>query len=777
MSDNTRTIRVEDDYLVRGHGRYAADVPQEGQVYACFVRASHAFATIKGIDIEEAAKAPGVLAVLTAADMDAANIGNITRHPLVPGRNGAKFVVPERLPLARDRVVHVGQTIAAVIAETPLHAQDAADLVVVDYEGHEPVTDLRKAAEPGAPQVWPDIPNNISLDWTGPRTNTEDNVRAVDEILRGSAHVVKLSMTNQRLSGVPMEPRGATGAYDAQEDSYHLRVCSQGAGPIRENMASVMGTDKLRVTTEDVGGGFGLKGGVYPEYPVLLLAAKKLGRPVHWMSTRSEAFLSDNEARDSVIDCELALDARGKFLALRMRLISNLGAFLAPPGAMIQTASMSNCLPTMYDIPKIDVQGLCVHTNTMPVGAYRGAGRPEANYFMERLVEEAARQTGIDRVKLRKRNLIPAKAMPYKNAIGLTYDSGDFAAVFDHALDLAQYASFKERKRNAAKRGRLRGIGIACFLEHSGATPLESASIVFPEDGSLIVGVGVQSSGQGHATVFPQLVAKQLGLAADTVKLKSGDTDMKLAGGPAVGSRSAQAAGSAIRRTVDVMLEKGRTIAAGMLEADHSDIEFESGQFQVVGTDRRVSLFDVAKHARDMKARGEIAETLDSKESVEIGLTFPNGCHIAEVEVDPDTGHLELVSYVAVDDSGILLNKTIVEGQIHGGIAQGLGQVLLERTVYGEDDGQILTASFMDYGMPRALHLPPIVFEEHPVPCTTNPLGVKGVGEAGTTGSLGAVMNAIIDAIPNGAGYGMDMPATPERVWQAVQAGLGARAA
>jgi len=769
-----RVLRVEDDYLVRGHGRYMADDAKAGQVYAAFVRSSYAHAAIKGIDTEAARAAPGVLAVLTAADMDAANVGNITRHPPVAGRGGAKLVVPPRLPLAKDRVMHVGQTVALVIAETAVQAVDAAELVAVDYDALPSVTDLREASDAGAPQLWPDIPNNLSFDWPGPETNTEANIQAVDKTIAGAKQVVRMSILNQRISGVPMEPRGATASHDAATDSYLLRVCSQGAGPVREVVTSIMGTDKIRVITEDVGGGFGLKGGVYPEYPALLVAAKQVGRPVHWMSTRSEAFTSDNEGRDSVADCELALDEKGKFLALRIRVISNIGAFLAPPGVLIQTASMSRCLPAMYDIPLIDVQGICVHTNTVPVGAYRGAGRPEANYFMERLVDEAARLTGIDRVELRKQNLIPAKSMPYKTPMGLTYDSGDFAAVFKHALELGQYDSYKQRKTESAKRGKLRGLGISCFLEHSGATPFESASLVFPDDGSLIVGLGVTSNGQGHATVFSRLVIDRLGLDPAQVATRHGDTDMALAGGPAVGSRSGQSVSTAITRAVDVMLDKGRKIAGQMLEASDADIEFADGQFQVMGTDRRVALMDVAKHAKEMKARGEITETLDTKERVDTGLTFPNGCHLAEVEIDPDTGHVDVVSYKAVDDSGVLLNRMIVEGQVMGGVAQGLGQVLLERTVYSDGDGQIVTASFMDYGMPRAHHLPQIIFEDHAVPCTTNPLGVKGVGEAGTTGSLGALMNAIIDAIPNGAGSNLDMPATPERVWQACQAGLAA---
>ncbi len=761
--------RVEDDALIRGHGRFAADDPLPGQTFGYFVRSPHAFAKIAGIDTAAALKAPGVLAVITAADLEAENIGNLTRHPPVVGRGGTKLVIPPRLPLAKERVMHIGEPVAMVIAETALAAQDASELVTVDYQELTPVTDLREATKAGAPLLWPDIPNNIALDWTGPETNTDANVAEVDRIIASAAHVARLSMTSQRIAGVPMEPRGASATYNKTDDSYLMRICSQGSAPVRDGMAAVLGHSRLRVITDDVGGGFGLKGGTYPEYFALLVGAKKIGRPVHWMATRSESFLSDNEARDSVVDFELALDEKGKFLALRVRLISNLGAYLAPPGALIQTASMTRCLPSVYAIKHVDVQGTCVHTNTLPVGAYRGAGRPEANYFLERVVEEAARITGIDSAKLRRRNLVKAKAFPYKNAIGLTIDSGDFEAVLDHAMSLADYDGFKQRKKDSAKNGKLRGLGLACFLEHSGATPFESASIVFPDDGSLIVGLGVGSSGQGHATVFRRLVVDRLGLDATKVRTKAGDTDMALAGGPAVGSRSAQAVGAALVQTMNVMVEKGRKIAGQVLEASDADIEFAGGNFQVVGTDRRISLFDLAKRAKEMKASGAISETLDTKEKVDAGLTFPNGCHIAEVEIERDTGVVQIVAYTAVDDSGVILNERIVEGQIHGGIAQGVGQVLMESTVYQE--GQIVTASFMDYAMPRAHHFSDIRFASHPVPCTTNPLGVKGVGEAGTTGSLPAVMNAIIDAIPGDAGATMDMPATAEKVWLALQQG------
>jgi carbon-monoxide dehydrogenase large subunit len=538
---------------------------------------------------------------------------------------------------------------------------------------------------------------------------------------------------------------------------------------MKTNVLAAMGLDKerLRVITEEVGGAFGMKTGVYPEYPALLVAAKTIGRPVHWMSSRAEAFLSDNQARDTVTEAELALDDKGKFLALRVRALANMGGYLAPPGTHVQTNNFARNFPGMYRIPHVDVQVHCVFTNTLPVGAYRGAGRPEANYMLERLVDEAARLTGAERTRLRRRNLIPASAMPYKTPVGTTYDSGDFGTIFDKALELAGYASFKERRREAARRGRYRGIGISCFLEHAGGSPLEGASLSFPGDGTIVLGLNVQSTGQGHATVFPRLVAERLGIDPAKVRHRHGDSDMRIPGGPSVASRSTITAGTAIVRTVEVVLTKGRAVAATMLEAAEADIGYRDGHFEIVGTDRRVALLEVAARAAELAKRGEIAQSLDSKETTEAPQTFPNGCHVAEVEIDPETGRAELAAYAAVDDCGTVLDPTLVHGQLHGGVAQGLGQALMEAVRYDPDSGQLISGSFMDYAMPRAEDVPPIKDGVYPVPATTNPLGVKGVGEAGTTASLAAIMNAIADAIPGGDGATLDMPATPERVWAA----------
>jgi carbon-monoxide dehydrogenase large subunit len=535
--------------------------------------------------------------------------------------------------------------------------------------------------------------------------------------------------------------------------------------------AAIMGipNEKLRVITEDVGGAFGMKTTVYPEYPALLVAARKLGRPVHWQSTRSEAFVTDIQARDTVSHVELALDDKGKFLALRVRHLCNQGAYVSTAGIGLNTNNFARCLPGMYRIPKIDVSAACYFSNRIPIGPYRGAGRPEANYALERVVEEAARITGIDPVRLRKKNLIPPSAMPFKTPIN-TYDSGDFPGIVDKALALADYANFNKRKRESVKRKKFRGIGVSCMLEHAGALPTETASVAFPGDDKLILGCNVQSTGQSHATVFGRLLAHKLSIDPVRIEHRHGDTSLGLTGFASVASRSAMCTGNTIVHTADLMLAKGKKIASALLEASESDIQYRQGNFEVVGTDRRISLFETAKRAKDMAARGEIPESLDTKGKLDTPLTFPNGCHIAEVEIDPDTGAVDIVTYTALDDCGNMLDPIVVEGQVQGSIAQGLGQALMENAVYDSSSGQLVTGSFMDYGMPRA-HNMPIELRElaHPVPATSNALGVKGTGEAGTTAAIAAVMNAISDAIPNGAADHMDMPATASKVWQACQ--------
>ena len=761
--------RLEDDPLVRGLGRYAADAPLTGQTYAYFVRSSHAFADIRSIDTEAAKAMPGVLAVLTAADME--GIGNISQHPPLAGRGGQKLIIPHRPALAGETVRHVGEAVAVVVAETLTAAQDGAEAVIVDYEERTPVVDLREAVRDGAPQIWPEAPGNIAVNWPGLAKDPDANAQEVDRIIASAKHVARVSLIHQRILVQSMEPRGATASYDPADDSYFLRCCSQSARALRDGLAPILGVPnpRLRVVTEDVGGAFGLKTGPYPEYLAILVAARKIGRPVHWMSNRAEAFLSDNHARDAYSDVELALDERGKFLALRVRHLGSMGAFIGAVGANIQTVNLTRCLPGMYDIPMIDIAVRCVFTNTTTTAPYRGAGRPEANFILERVIDEAARMTGIDPIKLRRRNLIKSSAMPYKTAVGTTIDSGEFETVLDKALALADHDGFKQRRREAAKRGKYRGFGISCMLEHAGGFPLEGTALSFPGGEHLVLGLNVQSTGQGHATVFNPMLAERLGIKPELIEHRHGDSAMEIAGYASVGSRSAMTVSHALIKTVEALLNKGKMIAATVLETAETDIEYRDGRFGVVGTDRSVTLFDLAARAKEMKKRGEIPEDLDTKTNAETPLTFPNGCHIAEVEIDPKTGEMALVAYAAVDDCGRPLNTMIVEGQTHGSIAQGLGQAMLENAIYDSSGGQLVTGSFMDYAMPRASDMPAFKDAIHAVPATTNPLGVKGAGEAGTTAAIAAVMNAIADAIPGGAGAHLDMPATPEKLWQACQ--------
>ena len=758
-------LRLEDDALVRGAGKYADDPRLPHQAVAAFVRSPHASARIVSIDADKARSAKGVVAVLTTEDITAAGLKSAGRHPPLPGRGGKELVQPFRPTLAGERVRFVGEAVAMVVAETLGQAQDAADLITVEYDETPAVIDPREAEKPGAPQVHADAPGNLAIDWPGV-AESADNEREVDQIIKSAPHVARVTVRNQRMVVASMETRGATGVYDAKAESYTLYACSQSAGAIRNQTAPILGVEpnKLRVITEDVGGAFGMKTPVYPEYLALLVAAKKIGRPVHWMSTRSEAFMTDTQARDTYTETELALDDKGKFLALRMKHLCGQGAYVTPAGVGINTNNVVRCLPGMYRISKIDFSARCIFTNAAPIGPYRGAGRPEANYALDRVVEEAARVTGIDTVQLRRKNLIPPSAMPYKTAVATTYDSGDFPAIFAKAIELSDYKGFSKRKRESAKRKKLRGIGISCMLEHAGAMPTESASLIFPGGDKLVLGLNVQSTGQSHATVFGRLLSNRLGIDRATIEHRHGDSALEIVGFASVGSRSAMAAGSAIVKTADVMLAKGKKIASGLLEASESDIQYKNGNFEVVGTDRRISLFETARRAKEM------SESLDTKEKTDTPLTFPNGVHIAEVEIDPDTGKVDVVTYTAIDDCGNMLNPMVVEGQVHGSLANGFGQALLEDAIYDPQGGQLLTGSFMDYAMPRA-HDMPVELREAvlSVPATSNPLGVKGTGEAGTTAAIAALMNAIGHAIPNGAADHMDMPATPSKVWAACQ--------
>ena len=757
--------RDEDLKLLTGAGRFCDDARGNGEAHAVFVRSPHAFAAIRGIDSTAAKASRGVLAVLTAAEMTAAGVGNVTLAAPVP--NGASLVVPHRPALAGEAVRHVGEPVALIVAESEGAARDAADLVEVDYEVRESVTDVAAAIRPAAAQLWPQAPGNIALDWPG--FVDDAGTRAERQrIFAEAAHVARVRLINQRIVMAPMEPRAALASYDAGSDRYVLACASQSTFVLRQHLAQCLGVgaEGIRVVSGDVGGAFGMRTSGYPEYPALLVAAKQVGRPVRWLGTRSEGFVIDNQARDTVIEGALALDRSGRFLALEVDVLAAMGAYVTSHGAFIATANFARCLPCMYDIDQIGMRFRCVFTNTVPTGPYRGAGRPEANYCVERLVDAAARLTGIDRLELRRRNLIPPDRIPYKTAVGTTYDSGDFPALFEDTLERADVVRFKERARASEARGKRRGLGISCFLEIAGGQPGEGAAIGFPGESKLLLTIGVQASGQGHRTLYRRLAAERLGIPIDAITVEHGDSDDGVPSAGAVASRATMSVGGAVYRAIDLVIEKGRRVAAHVLEAAEADIEYRDGIFEIGGTDRRVPLFELADRARALVHEGIMPDDLDTRTTYDAAPTFPNGVHVAEVEIDPDTGHVDLASYIAVDDCGRVLQPVLVEGQVQGGIAQGAGQALLEWGYYDDGSGQLLAGSFMDYAMPRAADLPDLVSETRPVPSPTNALGVKGVGEAGTTASLAAIMSAVADALPEAPE--LDMPATPERVWRAL---------
>jgi carbon-monoxide dehydrogenase large subunit len=752
--------RDEDHRLLTGTGRFLDDERVAGVAHAAFVRSPHAFAAIRGIDAAPALALPGVIAVLTAADLAREGARDINAITPVPG--GADMVVVPHPALCADMVRHVGDPVALVVAETAAAARDGAEAVAVDYDERDPVADLARAVEPGAPRIWPEAVGNIAVDWHG-FTAADPAARAeLAETFARAAHVASVRLVNQRIVMAPMEPRGALAGYDAESGRYTLHCATQSAIVLRHHLAGSLAVkpDRVRVVTGDVGGAFGMRTTAYPEYAALLVAAKQTGRAVHWLASRSEGFLTDNQARDTIIEGRLALDRDGRFLAIDIDSLAAMGAYLTSHGPFIATANFARCLPGMYDIAQIGLRIRCVFTNTVPTGPYRGAGRPEANYCMERLIDTAAREMGIDPVELRRRNLIAPSQLPYKGALGTVFDSGEFAPVIADALEHADAAGFPARRAHSEAAGKRRGLGIGCFLEIAGGQPGEGARIAFPGESKLLLAIGIGPSGQGHSTLYRRMAAERLGIPVAEVAVAHGDSDSNVPSAGAVASRSTMSVGSAVYAAVDAVIEKGRRAAAQILEAAETDIAYRDGVFEISGTDRRVSLFKVAE-----AAEAAIGESLDTQETVDALPSFPNGCHVAEVELDSETGSVALVAYTAVDDCGRVLQPVLVEGQVQGGVAQGVGQVLLEHGVYDDASGQLLAGSFMDYAMPRADDLPPIASLFHPVPSQRNPLGVKGVGEAGTTAALAAVMNAIVDALPPGAK--IDMPATPEAVWRA----------
>ncbi|MCX7932126.1 MAG: xanthine dehydrogenase family protein molybdopterin-binding subunit [Rhodovarius sp.] len=740
--------RQEDPILLRGQGRYTDDIHRPGQAYAVFVRSSHAHGRLRGIDTAAARAMPGVLAVLTAADLS--GLGPMRCALSFRNRDGSPLINIDRLPFASDKVRYVGDPIAAVVAESRMAARDAAEAVQAEIEPLPAVTEASAAAAAGAPQLYDHVPGNCVLDF-----HFGDAEKVAAAFAR-AAHVTRLAVRNSRVVVCPMEPRSAIGEWDGER--YTLTLGCQGVFGLRNQMAAIMGVEpaRMRILTGQVGGSFGMKASAYPEYAVLLHAARLLGRPVKWTDERSESFLSDAHGRDHEVIAELALDEDGRFLAVRLTGFANMGAWLSPVAPLMGTGNFVKNVQSNYAVPLIEVSTRCMVTNTPPVSAYRGAGRPEGNYFMERLIETAAREMRRDAVALRRLNHIPPEAMPYQAASGSVYDGGDFSALMDAALAAADVAGFPARRAEAAARGKLRGLGIGNFLECTAPPAKEQGGIRFEKDGTVTIITGTLDYGQGHWTPFAQVLHQHLGVPFQAIRLIQGDSDLLVAGGGTGGSKSLMASGAAIVEAAAKVVERAMPLAAEALEAAEADIVFAAGRFMIAGTDRGIGLMELA--ARHPGAL-DVTHVFD-----QAPMAYPNGCHVAEVEVDPETGEARVVAYTTVNDFGVVVNPLLVAGQVHGGVAQGIGQALIERVAYTED-GQPLTGSFMDYGLPRAEDVPAIAVAFHPVPARTNPLGVKGCGEAGCAGSLPAVMNALCDAL--GVAH-IDMPATPEAIWRAL---------
>jgi carbon-monoxide dehydrogenase large subunit len=758
--------RLEDHRLVTGHGRYTDDINLAHQAYLHVVRSPHAHAKLTRLDTAEAAAAPGVLAVYTAADLARDGVGSIPFLTPLPNRDGSPCKAMPYPVLAGDVVRHAGDAVAVIVAETASQARDAGELVAVEYETLPATVDTAAALEPGQPLVWKEAPSNLHLDWE------IGDKAATDAAFARAKHVVKLRLGNNRLVANSMETRNAIGEWDAGEQRYTLYASTQGSHPVRQMMAGVLGApeNRIRVVTPDVGGGFGMKLFLYREFVLVLYAARKLGRPVKWAPERSEAFLSDTQGRDNVTDAELALDGDGKFLAIRVATIANLGAYLSNFSSFIPTLAGTQMLTGLYHLPAAYVGVKCVFTHTVPVDAYRGAGRPEAAFVVERLVDVAARRLGIPPAELRRRNFVKREQMPYNTALGLTYDSGDFVRNMDDALRLADQAGFAARREAARKRGKLRGFGFSTYIEQCGTGGDEMAELRFDPSGGVTLLIGTQSSGQGHHTAYAQLVSDGLGIPLEQIRFHQGDTDAVSFGRGTGGSRSLPVGGNAVRGAIDKVIAKTKKIAAHKLEAAEADIEFADGTFRIAGTDRKIDFLSVAK---DSFEPGNLPPGMESglDESARYmhkASTFPNGCHVCEVEIEPDTGATRILRFVVVDDFGTVVNPLLLEGQVHGGIGQGIGQALLEDCIYDRESGQLVTGSLMDYAMPRADNVSDIEFTYNVVPCTTNPLGVKGAGEAGAIGAPPAVINAVVDALsPYGIEH-VEMPATPERVWRAI---------
>jgi carbon-monoxide dehydrogenase large subunit len=741
--------RTEDPILLRGEGRYTDDLNEAGQAYAYIVRSAHAHGILKGIDASEALKMPGVLAVYTGKDL--AGYGTHKCQLDIPGMKK-----PARPSLPTDKVRFVGDPIACVVAETAAQAKDAAEALAVDIEPLPAAALASDAAGPEAAQIYDDVPGNVAVDF---RYGDAEKVAAA---FAGAAHVTRLQLRNTRVVVAAMEPRAAICKYEGGR--FTLIAPGQGVVRMKQQLAEIMGVPEaqVRMLTWNVGGSFGMKGFIYPEYVCLAHAARALGRPVKWTDERSGSFVSDQHGRDAEITAELALDRDGRFLAVRITGYGSVGAYLMPVGPNPPTLNAVKNTPSVYRTPLLEVHTKVMFTNTTPVGPYRGAGRPEANYYMERLIDAAADEMGLDRLELRRRNHIGPHEIPWQASSGLVYDSGDFGNILEKALAQGDVEGFAKRKAQSKARGRLRGLGIGSYLEVTAPPGKELGFIRFDGDDSVSLITGTLDQGQGHAVPFAQVLAARLGLPMERIRLVQSDSDVVSFGGGSGGSRSMMMSGAAIAGAADKVIAKGRELAGEHLETSPQDIDFRDGRFVVAGTDRGVALQELAKKYPGKLDVSHVTEVIPS--------TYPNGCHVCEVEIDPETGAVEIVRYTSVNDFGVVVNPLLVEGQVHGGVMQGLGQVLMEDARY-DGTGQLLTGSFMDYAMPRAGDVQvPAGFQSHPVPATTNPLGVKGCGEAGCAGALTSAMNAILDALKGAGVKHFDMPATPHRVWQALRA-------
>ncbi|MZR29338.1 xanthine dehydrogenase family protein molybdopterin-binding subunit [Sneathiella litorea] len=767
---NQSVERKEDFRLITGTGEYTDDISLDGQLYGYMLRSPIAHGKILSIDIDDARQAPGVVDIILGKELEADKANQLPCMIPLKNRDGSDRADPGHPVLATDKVRYVGDNIAFVIADTLDQAKDAAELIFIDFEEEDVVVDTKTANMGNQPLVHKDVANNVAFDWE------QGDEKNIQDVFSNASHVTEVELINNRVVVNSMEPRGLIADWDGDAAKMTVRMGTQGGWVLRSLLANAIlhvPEEDIRVITPDVGGAFGMKLFFYSECAVTVWASRKLGRPIKWIGERSDAFLSDTQGRDHVTRAKLAFDADNMITGMKVETNANLGAYLSTFGPLIPTMAAVKVLPGVYDIPNFYYRSIGVFTNTVPVDAYRGAGRPEAIFVIERLMDRAARELGLGQDEIRRKNFIPVSAIPYTTSTGCVYDSGEFERIMDRALETSDWASFPDRRIASASNGKRRGIGMCYYVEATAGNPTETATIRFEDDDRVTVAVGTQSSGQGHSTAYAQIVAERLGVPFENIEIVQGDTDKIKSGGGTGGSRSLTTQGPAIHAASDEVINKGKELAGHFLEAAPVDIEFsaDDGEFAIAGTDRKIGILELAHRARGLGQLPEnLAEGLDSEASFTVeAFTYPNGCHIAEVEIDELTGATEVVRYVIVDDFGTIINPALVRNQVIGGVGQGIGQALTENTVYS-DDGQLLTGSYMDYGMPRADNIPlDLRYETIEVPCTMNPMGVKGCGEAGCIGAPPAVINAVIDGLADLGVHHIDMPATPQRVWDVIQ--------